>query len=130
MAGEGEGFPSILQSLIYIGSGIAVALATLIGGRKKGGESTSERDDRLAAIEQELADRKEIDSIRREREHTERDMAALRHDIEENARQVIKAMREPIERQIATIELQVADITRQIAGLKAQVGRLSRKQPK
>lgn len=125
MAGEGGDNFSIVNALIYIGSGIAVTVAALIGGRKKGGETVDEREVRLAAVEKELA----ADRALRVRERAESEMAAMRADIEQNLQQVMAAERAPIMKKLDGFEQQIAAIIRQLASQRAQIARLSRKQP-
>jgi hypothetical protein len=119
MAGDVDSFPPVIQYLIYFCGGVGVIASWLLGGRRKGGETVNERDVRLTAIEEGLA---KIER-ERERDQTDRDMAALRREIETGVQQVVKAFRE-------STDAQFKEMNRQIVGLRQHVGRLSRKQPK
>lgn len=112
MAGDADGFPPVVQYLIYFGGGIGLFLGWLFGGRRRG-ETIDERDIRLAAIEKALTNQ-------HERDRTDHDLADLRRQIEENLQQVVKAARVALEDQIKEINLQLIDLGRQIRRLSRQ----------
>lgn len=91
-----EQFPPLIQLLLYVGVMIVGGVVWLVGGRRKHG---GDEDDRLAAIERELASRNE-------RERTDRDLAEMRKTIEENLREVVKATRIALEKQIEELRRQ------------------------
>lgn len=125
MAGDPEGFPPIISYIIYFGGGIGLFLGWLFGGRRKYGETSGDDRpdvDRIAAIERELADRKERDASRRERDQTNHDLGEMRRDIEENLQKIVEAMR-------VTMERQIVELTRQVEIVKRRVGRV-RRQPR
>lgn len=116
MVGEVDGFPSIVQALIYIGSGVAVTIAALIGGRHKKSDETMSERDRIAALER-------VQRERVQREQTDLELEAMRKELKRDLGEVMKAVRE-------ALEAQIREINRQIVSLRQQVARLSRKQAK
>lgn len=110
MAGEIDGWPPIVQALIYLGGGVSMVLVWLMGGRKPEKPEAQDEHNKLTEALRLL-----------DRAQTTSDIEKMRGDMV----QVLGAMREAILTKIdqsnAELYRRVADVERGMARIEGQL---------